>query len=565
MLRYLLTVLIFSGLVGLEGKASSRLNVDNSVWGKVAIQHGGRKKPFTTFAKETAMFVTGKSSWPSPEEAGKWITALDGTLWLLFAPGDFDEVAGIYVGYAALKAELGLDKHKVHFIAKDLKGRSRLWELIREGELMKLRNPRDSLPRLHKEAEELGQRLAVWERLVDGQIFKLIPHPEGKGEEPWLTMMEINSVYPSAQSIVIVSLFEQMREHFVSKSSAFNAVAQDWATKLQALASARYANASKLWTEHIYKEWHPSGWAWKLYLAAALICFMTRRQHNGISNLYRLAWIFVVTGFLLQGTAFALRVYVSGRAPVTNMYETVIWVALGTMAFAIIFEARYRTGYFIMAAAPFASALLIVADLSPIILDRSIQPLQPVLRNNFWLTVHVLTVTLSYASFLLATSFAHVRLGRYLLKLKGDLDAQIDLYLYRALQVGVFLLASGTILGGVWANYSWGRFWDWDPKETWALITLLVYLAVLHGRLAGWWKGLGLSVGSVVGFLSVIMTWYGVNFVLGKGLHSYGFGKGGGTVVTIFVITQLILLVALGLRRMFDKRTEDLMDASLRR
>ena len=95
------------------------------------------------------------------------------------------------------------------------------------------------------------------------------------------------------------------------------------------------------------------------------------------------------------------------------------------------------------------------------------------------------------------------------------------------MQVGVLLIAAGTILGGVWADYSWGRFWGWDPKEVWALITLLVYLVPLHGRFAGWVNTFGLVVASVVCFLSVVMAWYGVNFVLGVGLHSYGFVEGG--------------------------------------
>ena len=104
------------------------------------------------------------------------------------------------------------------------------------------------------------------------------------------------------------------------------------------------------------------------------------------------------------------------------------------------------------------------------------------------------------------------------------------------------MLAAGTILGGVWANYSWGRFWGWDPKETWALIALLCYILALHGRLAGWWTQFGLAVASVVCFLAVLMAWYGVNFVLGKGLHSYGFGIGGETYVAIFVALDLLFV-----------------------
>ena len=100
----------------------------------------------------------------------------------------------------------------------------------------------------------------------------------------------------------------------------------------------------------------------------------------------------------------------------------------------------------------------------------------------------------------------------------------------------------GTFLGGVWANYSWGRFWNWDPKETWALVTLLIYLIVLHGRIARHWARLGLAVGAAVGFFSVLMVWYGVNFILGTGLHSYGFGTGKHTYATIAVILDIVFI-----------------------
>jgi ABC-type transport system involved in cytochrome c biogenesis permease subunit len=176
-------------------------------------------------------------------------------------------------------------------------------------------------------------------------------------------------------------------------------------------------------------------------------------------------------------------------------------------------------------------------------MPSSIDPLVPVLRDNFWLTVHVLTITLSYAAFALAMGFGHILLFRYARNPSdARADAPMHFWLYRVLQLGVLLLAAGTILGGVWANYSWGRFWGWDPKETWALIALLCYILTLHGRLAGWWTEFGLVVASVICFLAVLMAWYGVNFVLGKGLHSYGFGIGGEPYVATFVIVDLMFV-----------------------
>lgn len=111
------------------------------------------------------------------------------------------------------------------------------------------------------------------------------------------------------------------------------------------------------------------------------------------------------------------------------------------------------------------------------------------------------------------------------------------------------LLAPGIILGGIWADYSWGRFWGWDPKETWALIALLGYLAVLHGRVIGLIKDFGMVVCAIVTFSLVIMAWYGVNYVLGAGLHSYGFGAGGVEYVSAFVAVHLLFAIFVGVVR----------------
>jgi ABC-type transport system involved in cytochrome c biogenesis permease subunit len=174
------------------------------------------------------------------------------------------------------------------------------------------------------------------------------------------------------------------------------------------------------------------------------------------------------------------------------------------------------------------------------VLDPNIRPLPPVLRDNFWLVTHVLTIMLGYAAFALTFGLAHLILGTYLFKPKSvDEKSYIHHLLYRALQIGVLLLAAGTILGGVWANYSWGRFWGWDPKETWALIALLLYIFAIHGKIAGWWGNFGMAVASAVSFNGVLMAWYGVNFVLGKGLHSYGFGGGGLQWVALIVGVDL--------------------------
>jgi ABC-type transport system involved in cytochrome c biogenesis permease subunit len=244
-----------------------------------------------------------------------------------------------------------------------------------------------------------------------------------------------------------------------------------------------------------------------------------------------------------------LRTLISGRAPVTNMYETVVFVAWGAVLLALVFEALYRGRVAATCASGLAVVALILADNVPI-LDGSIAPLVPVLRDNMWLTLHVLTITLGYAAFFLAMGLGHLNLGLFVLAPGRTAQLKsLSLFLYRSLQVGTFFLAIGTLLGGVWASYSWGRFWGWDPKETWALIALLGYLAVLHGRLIGWFKDFGLAVGAIAGFLLVLMAWYGVNYVLGTGLHAYGFGSGGAGWMLAFAVAEMVVIVLALARR----------------
>ncbi len=185
------------------------------------------------------------------------------------------------------------------------------------------------------------------------------------------------------------------------------------------------------------------------------------------------------------------------------------------------------------------------------------RPLQAVLRSNIWLVTHVMTITLSYAALALAMGVGNITLGYYLFGARDEqVTGRLENLTYCSVQVGVLLLAAGTIVGGVWADHCWGRFWGWDPKEVWALITLLGYLAVLYARQALWIRQFGLAALCVACFSLVIMAWYGVNFVLGVGLHDYGFGEGGQTHVLVAVIAQNIFVAASVVRYQRDRAAE---------
>lgn len=132
--------------------------------------------------------------------------------------------------------------------------------------------------------------------------------------------------------------------------------------------------------------------------------------------------------------------------------------------------------------------------------------------------------------------------ARFFTITKEDYKYQTDL-IYTCIKFGVVLLSTGVILGGVWADYSWGRFWGWDPKETWSLIVLLIYTAILHGRYTSWIREARFVPMVAAAFMSVMMAWFGVNYILASGLHSYGFSEGGAVFLGTFFLIQIILII----------------------
>jgi len=252
-------------------------------------------------------------------------------------------------------------------------------------------------------------------------------------------------------------------------------------------------------------------------------------------------------GALLHAAGIVLRMIIGGRPPVSNFFETMLWLPFVGVVLALVFERIYRADLFALAASVLAAIMLVLADLVP--LDSGISPVVAVLRSNLWLTIHVLTIVASYGALDLAAVLAHFYGVVFVLQRNARKRlASIETFLYRTIQVGVVLLAGGVMLGAVWANASWGRYWGWDPKETWALITLLWFLAVLHGRFAGWLTGIWLSLATIGGFLLLLMTYYGVSFYL-VGLHSYagGHAKPLPTVLIAYLLAEVAFMTCAAL------------------
>ena len=337
---------------------------------------------------------------------------------------------------------------------------------------------------------------------------------------------------------VTSSLGETLRAYQAGDAYQFSRHSKLLRDGLRSLNPARYPVDAKLGLEYTYNHLGAFPWAAGLYGLGAL-CLLLAAGGRWRS----LQWVGLgagLGGLAMHGVGIVLRSMVAGRPPVTNMYESMIWVAFVVVAAGFGFYAVYRGATFLLAALPAGCALLLLVQGLPVAIPGAIDPLRPVLRDNFWLTTHVLTETASYGAFFLGMAFGHLLLLRYILDpVAARQESTLHFWLYRTLQLGVLLITVGTILGAVWANYSWGRYWGWDPKETWALITLLCYIAAIHGRIAGWWGQFGMAVASVVCFASVVMAWYGVNYVLGTGLHSYGRGAAGDSGIYVGALLAL--------------------------
>ncbi len=182
--------------------------------------------------------------------------------------------------------------------------------------------------------------------------------------------------------------------------------------------------------------------------------------------------------------------------------------------------------------------------------NPNIRPLAAVLRSNFWLTIHVFAIIISYALGTLAWCVSIVMLavyffGRYRDGSDPEYCEKLEPMLLGLLRSAVLFLTAGTLLGARWADFSWGRFWSWDPKEVWALVTLLIYLVILHGRRARYYGRFGMTIGAVTGAFAIIMTWYGLSFVFGGGgRHAYVSGQSTKTVILcVLVLTNIVLMI----------------------
>ncbi len=379
---------------------------------------------------------------------------------LWFKPEGWDEKPIILVTFRALKEKLGLplETDKKLFTYKELIGQPALLDLLDEAQKVRATGDPDKLTNLEKEAEHLGERLQMFQDCVNGQKQTIVPHPT-LAEGRWLPIQNLGTlgvkIWPPVEAVApsyktddaaaqkagaqFMLWYQSWRNGDLAQ---FNLLTPQVVESLRALSPAIYPAAGSLQFEHHYMTLHPFRWAWIIYLLTLIVLLLTAIW--GRTWGYRLTWIGVLSGLGMEIYGLACRVIISGRPPVTNMYETVIWVSFGAMLFAVILESVYRRRYFFYAGLGASILTLIVADSQPTILDASINPLTAVLRNNMWLTIHVLTIVSSYAAFALTAALGHIALTMSLWgKRYATAQTEVQFFIYRAMQIGVLLLAAG--------------------------------------------------------------------------------------------------------------------------
>ena len=504
---------------------------------QIAIQHHGRYKPFDSFARETLQTITGGARLDREDP----VTTV---LSILAEPERWQQVPLVAVPFVPLREPLGMSRKTARISYTDLVATRALMRMLPP--IVQKQQQDDTLTMLENETMDLFQRFVAMNALLE-QKLELVPPPTGTSA--WLSIAQPEG-YPPAQQREFRTAWDAVlsaaRRH---DASALAVNGRHLAELFERANPSAYPSRWRRRLEVFYNRSQPFHLARLFYLFACVmfLLHLGKRHATGTGG-----WIVFAGGAGLHATGIAMRVILGERPPVSNFFETMLWLPFVAVILAWVLARLYRARDIGFAAALLAVITLTLADAVP--LDSSITPVVAVLRSNKWLTIHVLTVVASYGALTLAMVLAHIYSGLFLRRHRSRLPA-VELLLYRTIQVGVVLLAGGIMLGAVWANASWGRYWGWDPKETWALITLLWFLAVLHGRVAGWTRGVGLAVATIGGFFLLLMTYYGVSFYL-VGLHSYAGGHATPLplVLVVYLIAETVFLSVVGFTALRRRR-----------
>jgi cytochrome c-type biogenesis protein CcsB len=409
-----------------------------------------------------------------------------------------------------------------------------------------------------KDFKDVDLRLGLLNQALSGSIVRIFPllHDENN---KWISATDYREGKYQVQDTLYANFVKNAIPYYLmTLNKAIRTGDYTEADKLLAAFEQNQKNngsevlpaKKKVKAEIIYNRLDIFNALYKYYLLVGLLMFFVL-----ILRIFKDREIWKVATFFFKGTiiilflwhtaGMALRWYVAGHAPWSDAYESIVYVSWATMAVGL---ALSRKSEMTMAATTFvASILLFIAHMSWV--DPAVANLQPVL-DSYWLMIHVAVIVASYGPFTVAMMLGIVSLILIILTNKDNKERmeinlkELTIINELALSAGLIMLTIGNFLGGQWANESWGRYWGWDPKETWALISIMVYAFVIHTRLVpGLRSKWAFNFLSIVAFASIMMTYFGVNFYL-AGLHSYA--SGGHVITPAFVYYACFGVAVLG-------------------
>jgi ABC-type transport system involved in cytochrome c biogenesis permease subunit len=383
-----------------------------------------------------------------------------------------------------------------------------------------------------------------YQNLAQAKYAYAFPDPSGANEtDRWQHVGEalLRSIGTGMVSYPVKTFSQLVSDYRKGDSGAFNSVLHEYQAFLEKSVPSELTRPR---VEFLFNHASPFLQAMVLYLAVfmcALLSWLIWPKTLG-----KTALILLVAAFVIHTAGLLMRMYIQGRPPVTNLYSSAIFVGWGIVVLCLFLERIYRNGVAsLCASAAGFTTLLIAYNLQ---LDGdTLEMLRAVLDTNVWLATHVVVVTLGYSATFLAGLLGIIFILRGLISrsFSVDLAKSLNRMTYGVVCFATLFSLVGTILGGIWADQSWGRFWGWDPKENGALLIVLWNAIILHARWGGYVRERGIALMAVFGNIITSLSWFGVN-MLGVGLHSYGFMDQAFGVLLAFIASQLVI-IGLGL------------------
>jgi len=541
---------LFSGKIIAQHQGHEDVNKEEIVinkehadlFGRLLMQdRGGRIKPIQTLASELLRKVAKQEKFNGQQPTQVF-------LGMMYNPGQWQSTPIIKVSNPELEEKLGVENHYASFM--DFFDEKFNYMIIDEVKAAIRKKPAEQ-NKYDKELIKVDERVNICYLIFQGEFLRIFP----KNNDPnntWFTQLEYQQFTNEDSVFVkgILPMYFSSIEHSIKEKNwklANNTLKyiSDYQHKYGAKV---IPEQSKIDIEIIYNEVNIFKKLFMYYgLVGMLMLFVlfadifSARKWKKVAAKVLTYLLFIL--FLFHSTGLITRWYISGHAPWSNGYESMIYIAWVTLLAGFIFSKQSKMT--IAATAVLSSLILMVAHLN--FMDPEITPLVPVLKS-YWLMIHVAVITGSYGFLGLGALLGFMNLVLMIFKsaknkeLVNNKLKELTYIAEMTLTVGLFMAAIGTFLGGIWANESWGRYWGWDPKETWALVIVLIYAMILHLRFIPKANNKFLfNLLAVLGFSSVIMTYFGVNYYL-SGLHSYATGDPV-PIPTFVPVTVLIIIV----------------------